>query len=85
MKQLAYPAAAAPATRVEPIGGVRFDWAVTAFGAWLTGGLYLDGWAHIHNPALETFFTPWHGVLYSGYLMMAILLGGTALINRSRG
>ncbi len=29
-------------------------------------GLYLDGWSHIHNKP-ETFFTPWHGVLYSGF------------------
>ncbi len=85
MKELTYPGVMVPATRARPVGGVRFDWAATAFGAWLIGGLYLDGWAHIHNPALETFFTPWHGILYSGYLMMAILLSGTALINHSRG
>ncbi len=32
-------------------------------------GIYLDGWAHVHMPELESFFTPWHGVLYSGYAM----------------
>ena len=85
MNELTYPGVAVPTAAARPVGGVRLDWAATAFGAWLIGGLYLDGWAHIHNPALETFFTPWHGVLYSGYLMLAILLGGTALINHSRG
>ena len=30
-------------------------------------GLFLDGWSHIHHRP-ETFFTPWHGVLYSGFL-----------------
>ncbi len=30
-------------------------------------GLYLDGWAHRHLSNLESFFTPWHGVLYSGF------------------
>jgi hypothetical protein len=29
--------------------------------------LFLDGWSHVHQRP-ETFFTPWHGVLYSGFL-----------------
>ena len=49
-------------------GGAGFDWLMAGLGAWLIGGLYLDGWAHIHVPNLESFFTPWHAVLYSGYL-----------------
>jgi hypothetical protein len=39
--------------------------AVAFFGTWTISGLYLDGWAHLHDKP-ETFFTPWHGVLYSG-------------------
>ncbi len=39
--------------------------AIAFFGTWALLGLYLDGWAHIHNKP-ETFFSPWHGVLYSG-------------------
>jgi hypothetical protein len=85
MKQIAYPGIAAQRERVEAIGGLRFDWVATAFGTWLIVGLYLDGWAHVHNPALETFFTPWHAILYSGYIMLAILLVGTAIINGTRG
>lgn len=34
---------------------------------WTVSGLYLDGWSHIANKP-ETFFTPWHGLLYSGFL-----------------
>ncbi len=30
-------------------------------------GLYLDGWAHRAQKP-ETFFSPWHGVLYSGFV-----------------
>jgi hypothetical protein len=67
------------------IGGAGFDWLMTACGAWLIGGLYLDGWAHIHRPALETFFTPWHAVLYSGYGAGAAALVLTFLRNRRRG
>jgi hypothetical protein len=67
------------------IGGVGFDWLMVALGAWLIGGLYLDGWAHIHVPALETFFTPWHAVLYSGYLAGAAALAVTFYRNTRRG
>jgi hypothetical protein len=66
-------------------GDVRFDWLMVALGAWLLGGLYLDGWAHIHVPALETFFTPWHAVLYSGYLAGAAALVVIFYLNRRRG
>ncbi len=55
------------------------DWIFMLSSCWLIGGLYLDGWAHLHFPELETFFTPWHGVLYSGFLVNAIGLL-TALI-----
>lgn len=41
-----------------------------ALGAWLIGGLFIDGWAHNHQKP-ETIFTPWHAVLYSGFLASA--------------
>jgi hypothetical protein len=53
--------------------------------AWLVGGAYLDGWAHNHVPALETFFTPWHAVLYSGFAAMTGLILGRALRGRAAG
>lgn len=40
------------------------------FALWMVIGLFLDGWAHDNNKP-ETFFTPWHGVLYSGFLAAA--------------
>ena len=44
-----------------------FDWLIGLLSCWLTGGLFLDGWAHNHFGSMETFFTPWHAVLYSGF------------------
>lgn len=36
---------------------------------WMTVGTHLDGWAHTHVISNEEgFFTPWHGILYSGWL-----------------
>src|SRR5262249_42860659 len=68
-------AAQAPTTRARSgQGGLRFDWLFAALSAWLLGGIYLDGWAHIHISSLETFFTPWHAVLYSGFAACALAL-----------
>ncbi len=57
--RLLRPASSAPADG-------RFAWLVSGAHLWILGGLFLDGWFHIHRPGGETFFTPWHGILYSG-------------------
>lgn len=47
------------------------------FGLWMVIGLFLDGWAH-DNSKPESFFTPWHGVLYAGFTAAAsaaVLIG----------
>lgn len=41
----------------------------------LVAGLYADGWAHGHVPGLETFFTPWHAVLYGSFVLLAAWSG----------
>ena len=69
----------------QAAGGVRYDGVAAALGSWLVGGLYLDGWAHHRFPELETFFTPWHGVLYSGFFALAAVLVSTLLRNHARG
>jgi hypothetical protein len=79
------PAPEASDRGAHATGGPGFDWLMAGLGAWLLGGLYLDGWAHIHVPALETFFTPWHAVLYSGYLAGAAALVVAFYRNRRRG
>ncbi|GKU77832.1 hypothetical protein [Paenibacillus sp. L3-i20] len=42
-------------------------------GTWLIIGFFIDGYAHNHG-AVESFFTPWHAILYSGYLATATWL-----------
>ena len=51
------------------------------FALWMVVGLFLDGWAHDKNEP-ESFFTPWHGVLYSGFL--AATLAALAVARRHR-
>jgi hypothetical protein len=62
-----------------------YDWAVVALSFWFLGGLVLDGWAHNHIPKLESFFTPWHAVFYSGFLAIAGFLMATLVRNRAKG
>src|SRR3954465_14231369 len=61
------------------------DLVTELLGLWLLLAVFLDGWAHLHLPGLETFFTPWHAALYSGLLATA---GWTAAViwrNREPG
>ena len=74
-------AAARPAGRTLP--AAWYDWLFVATTAWLVGGAYLDAWAHNHVLGLDTFFTPWHGVLYSGFAATAAVLGVRWLRDRS--
>ena len=50
----------------------RFDLVTMLFSVWMVGGVFVDGWAHINLASTkETFFTPWHAVLYSGFTAVA--------------
>jgi hypothetical protein len=73
-------------TEDYPASSLRFDWVVIVASLWFITGMYLDGWAHNNlASSLETFFTPWHGVLYSGFFAVAgVLLIGQAR-NMARG
>jgi hypothetical protein len=44
-----------------------------AFGLWLMAGVFVDGYAHANlRDSIESFFTPWHGILYSGFTVTAL-------------
>ncbi len=59
--------AAGRVVRPQPRSWGR-DFLTAVLSAWLIAGVFLDAWAHNTRPDLETFFTPWHAVLYSGFL-----------------
>lgn len=66
------------AGRVVGSGGAAadwFDWVMVGAGAALIGGGSIDGWAHRNGVGVETFFTPWHGLLYSALTLNSLLLG----------
>ena len=72
------------ARAVQPLGGLGFDWTMVAIFSWPLIGAYSDAWAHNHLP-IDNFFTPWHGILYSGFLVAAITMFVVPLINMQRG
>ncbi|MEV0109895.1 hypothetical protein AB0H42_26640 [Nocardia sp. NPDC050799] len=52
----------------------RERWALAAAAAWVVTGLQVDSFAHSTVPDLETFWTPWHAVLYSGIACCGLVL-----------
>src|ERR1700719_1783169 len=73
------------ATLKPVVGSIRFDWIMLLLCSWLLAGVYIDGWAHNHFTIIDTFFTPWHAVLYSGFLAVAIFLVLTLVQNLRKG
>jgi len=66
---------------VRPRASYRFDLTVAGLSAWFVLGLFLDAYAHNNVPNLETFFTWWHGVFYSGFTATAAFVSWS-VVNR---
>src|SRR4051812_15679132 len=62
-----------------------YDWIFIGAAAWDVTGVFVDGWAHNHIEGLESFFTPWHAIFYSGFTAMALVLIIKAVMNHRRG
>lgn len=55
-----------------PADSLGFDRWFTALATLFMIGVYIDGWAHNNLAELiETFFTPWHAMLYGGFFITA--------------
>jgi hypothetical protein len=66
----------------------HFVWSHSICSAVFVAGVSVDLWAHNNiRPLFETFFTPWHGLLYGGFVLLAAQILSTLLLNhrRSRG
>jgi hypothetical protein len=50
-------------------------WALAIASTWMVVGLQFDAWAHANIPDLETFWTPWHAVMYSGIAFCMLAVG----------
>ena len=74
-----------PRLRDRPAGSVRFDLSAALLALWFVVGLFVDGWAHNHGKVDNTFFTPYHALLYSGILATGLFLGITQYRNIGKG
>lgn len=74
--------AAEPAA-TRPFATYRTNLVTVLLGMWFTIGLLFDAWAHNNVPNLETFFTPWHAVFYSGFTATAAWVLWTARDRRA--
>ena len=72
-------------TARNTVADSRRDLVTEVLGLWLVLAVFLDGWAHINLPSLETFFTPWHAALYSGMLATAAWTAVVIWRNRTPG
>lgn len=72
-------------TREFPPSSVRFDWMVVLLEAWWVGGVFVDGWAHAHGKVDQSFFTPWHAILYAGCFVNALFFAGVVWSNHTKG
>ena len=59
------------------VASYRTNLVTALLSVWFTIGLFLDAWAHNNVPRLETFFTPWHAVFYTGFAATAAWIGWT--------
>ncbi len=75
-----------PHSSEYPADSLILDRMMASASLWLVIGLFLDGWAHNSlGDSIETFFTPWHAVLYSGLGVAAAVPGIMWLRNLGRG
>lgn len=68
-----------------PADNPRLDLWQAIVTCFMIFGLFIDGWAHNHDRVDDTFFTPWHAILYSAYAVAALSLIVAHFRNVSRG
>lgn len=59
-------------TQLESFTTVREDLVTAGLSLWLIAGVVVDGWAHVTRGGVESFFTSWHALFYSGFVAVAL-------------
>jgi Tol biopolymer transport system component len=65
----------------NPPTSTAFEWLMALLAILLIAGLTLDIWAHNHGEVDQSFFTPWHAVLYGAMALNGIVLGSVMAVN----
>ena len=68
-----------------PAANWRFNLLVAGAAFLFIFGMFLDGWAHNHGLVDDTFFTPWHMVLYGSFGLVGAIFVGAHLFNVQKG
>ena len=71
--------------RTYPESSARFDLGEAIMLLIFIAGGYVDGYAHNHFDSIESFFTPWHAILYGGFALSALYVLIPAFRNRRAG
>lgn len=80
-----HPTATVQQNLRRPDSTWAFDMTSALLALWFVIGLFVDGWAHNHGQTDNTFFTPWHALLYSGVLAVGLHLTWAQTRNMLRG
>ncbi len=83
--QLASPSSRARAIRGSAADDPRLDWTMSLISCAIVFGLFIDGWAHNHDKVDDSFFTPWHALLYGAVALAGLALIVTHFRNVNRG
>ena len=79
------PAKAKRAIAGLPADNIRLDWTMALISCAIIFGLYIDGWAHNHGFVDDSFFTPWHALLYGAVGLSGLVLIAHHFRNVSKG
>ncbi len=79
------PSRARQAIAGLPADSLRLDWPLAIISCAIVFGLFIDGWAHNHGQVDDSFFTPWHALLYGAIGLAGLALILTHFLNVNRG
>jgi len=66
------PSSVSPLRSGRPPTSTGFDWLMMGVAFFPLVGAMSDAYAHSNFSNLETFFTPWHAILYSGLFIVGV-------------
>ena len=68
-----------------PADSLQLDRIMAVVVCLITFGLFIDGWAHNHGQVDDSFFTPWHALLYGAVGLAGLILIVTQVRNVGKG
>ncbi|MXV93555.1 MAG: hypothetical protein F4Z94_09105 [Chloroflexi bacterium] len=72
-------------TAAIPADSIQLDRWMAITACLITFGLFIDGWAHNHGQVDDSFFTPWHALLYGAVGLAGLTLIVTHMRNVGKG